>query len=659
MNIPARLKVNASLFAAVVLIISLLFAVVLHMQRAAFERSLVAEGLLRGAYELNALSNRYLRYPGERPKEQWQLVYDQLAQDLGSRTLARSGNGVILNRMRRNLAHMKVLFQYLVEANEKRSAEDVAPAGSSVFERYRVQLADLIIKRSRNVSLDAERLTAIGNAEVVKIGQRISTFNPLVAALLTALTLWMSLQIGRSIAGPVGSLRAGVEKVGSGDLDYRIGITTKDEIGELSAAFDQMTERLKATTVSRNDLLKEIAERSRAEEALKQSERYLNAIIENAPACIKLVGADGTLLKMNAAGLSIIGADSAQQVQGKSIYPLVTPRDRKAFMDLTAGVFEGRPGTLEFEAVGIDGKHLWLSTHAVPLHDNAGNVTALLGITVDVSERRRADEERERLLADLARSNRELEQFAYVASHDLQEPLRMVASYADLLQTRYKGKLDDKADRYINFTVDGAVRMQKLIEGLLEYSRITRRGAEFVSVSANAVIDEAVSNLAAAIRESRAVVTKDDLPEVRGDEIQLTQLFQNLIGNAIKFRSPGTAPGVHISAKREGDTCVFAVRDNGIGIDREYADRIFLIFQRLHTREEYPGTGIGLALCKRIVERHHGRIWVESSPGQGSTFFFTIPECPSVREKRTRRKGAAYSSGLSCMLRFFFLRVLM
>lgn len=246
-------------------------------------------------------------------------------------------------------------------------------------------------------------------------------------------------------------------------------------------------------------------------------------------------------------------------------------------------------------------------------------------LQAEVAERKRAELERERLVADLARSNRELEQFAYVASHDLQEPIRMVSSYVGLLDRKYRGQLDEKADSYIHFAVDGAERMHKLIEGLLEYSRAVRREVRFRTVDMNAVFSNAVSNLSASIRETQAVVTKDDLPAVFGDEVQLIQLLQNLIGNGIKYHKQGVPPVVRVSATRDGADRVFSVRDNGIGIDPRYFERIFQIFQRLHSRDEYPGTGIGLSICKRIVDRHHGRVWIESSPGDGSTFFFTIP----------------------------------
>jgi signal transduction histidine kinase len=234
-------------------------------------------------------------------------------------------------------------------------------------------------------------------------------------------------------------------------------------------------------------------------------------------------------------------------------------------------------------------------------------------------------DERTILISKLRSANRDLAQFAYVASHDLQEPLRMISSYLQLLSKRYSGHMDKDADEFINYAVDGANRLQRMINDLLTFSRVGTRGKLFAKTDIGVVLGFALTNLEIAIEEAHAKITHSDLPTVKADEVQLLQLFQNLIENAIKFRSDKPL-AIHVSAERGDGEWIFSVKDNGIGIDPQYRDRLFVIFQRLHSAAKYPGTGIGLALCKRIVERHSGRIWVESELGKGSTFRFTIPD---------------------------------
>jgi signal transduction histidine kinase len=239
-------------------------------------------------------------------------------------------------------------------------------------------------------------------------------------------------------------------------------------------------------------------------------------------------------------------------------------------------------------------------------------------------ERKRAQESLAQKVEELARSNRDLEQFAYVASHDLQEPLRMVSAYTQLLGERYRGKLDDQADKYINYAVDGAVRMQSLIQDLLAFSRVGRQETADKETDCNQVVEHAMENLRAAILESGASVTYGSLPRLMANRSQMQLVFQNLIGNSLKFKGSQT-PAIEISARQEGAEWIFAVADNGIGISTEHAESIFIIFNRLHTRAEYPGNGIGLAICKKIVERHGGKIQAAPRDGGGTIFTFSLP----------------------------------
>jgi PAS domain S-box-containing protein len=290
--------------------------------------------------------------------------------------------------------------------------------------------------------------------------------------------------------------------------------------------------------------------------------------------------------------------------------------------------FAGYPLLVEDRLVGV----MALFAQQVLPNDVLNALGGIADAVAQGVERKRAEDALAEHVEELARSNRDLEQFAYVASHDLQEPLRMVASYTQLLSRRYKGKLDDKADEFIGFAVDGVTRMQKLIEDLLTFSRIGTTGARFVPVPLETSLGEALKNLGTAIQESCAVITHDPLPEVVADRGQMVQLLQNLLGNAIKFRAPDRRAEIHVGALQNGDDWVLSVRDNGIGMEAQYFERIFVIFQRLHGRDDYPGTGIGLSICKKIVERHGGRIWVTSEPGKGSTVSFTLP--PQARASR-------------------------
>jgi two-component system sensor histidine kinase/response regulator len=361
---------------------------------------------------------------------------------------------------------------------------------------------------------------------------------------------------------------------------------------------------------------------------LNESEKRVLAITQSAPDAIVSADSNGRVTYFNPAAERMFGYSSVE-AHGQPLTLLMPERfhsAHRAGLERFLATKEARLIGKSVEVVGRrrNGDEFPFSI-SLSAWETAGE-TSFAGILRDISERKKSEEHLAKAVAELRRSNVELQQFAYVASHDLQEPLRMVASYTQLLAKRYQGRLDSEADEFIAYAVDGCNRMQALIQDLLTYSRAGTDGKALCEISGEKLLKEALTNLQATIEESGAIVTYDSLPAITSDATQLVQVFQNLVGNAIKYRSTAV-PRVHVSAARSGgNEWIFSVRDNGMGIDPKYFEKIFIIFQRLHGRQEFKGTGIGLAICKKIVERLGGRIWVESQPEKGSTFYFALPE---------------------------------
>jgi len=403
---------------------------------------------------------------------------------------------------------------------------------------------------------------------------------------------------------------------------------------------------------------------------LNERDDLFRLITEKAADMIAVVDTKGHRVYNSPSYERIMGY-SPEELGATSSFEQIHPDDREKIK--AAGAEASRSGVgrrIEYRMRHKDGSWRVLESTANTIHDAQGNVDKLVIVNRDITDRKRAEtalqeyqihleelvemrtaelswaneqlerditernktqQELTRKVEELARSNADLEQFAYVASHDLQEPLRMVISYTQLLARRYRGKLDASADEFVGFAVDGATRMQQLIQDLLSYSRLTTRGKEPQFTQAEAACNAALENLRESIKNSKAEVSIGPLPTVLADATQLAQLFQNLIGNAIKYRNK-RRPEIRVDARPNGHEWVFSVQDNGIGIEPQYFERIFQMFQRLHTRKDYSGTGIGLAICRKIAERHGGKIWVESLPGQGSTFLFTIPQAEKMEK---------------------------
>ncbi len=472
----------------------ILFVTLGNLDRVSQKQTVVRE-IQESIFELTLLTNDYVLYREQRALEQWREKHAALARMIDKPS---TGWGDVdrairaLSELHTDLAEtFDRLVAYPSESTDKEVPRDIT-------DTYTRNLISQVLRRAQRMDAAAQEMARESRTELISALGRVLWIILLggTGIGITITLTWVLL--GTSVLVPLKRLREGVNEVRAGNLNHRIRLEGRNEIGELAESFDLMTERLQTTLASRAELDREVEQRKQAAEQLV------------------------------------------------------------------------------------------------------------------------------RTAAELERSNQELQQFAYVASHDLQEPLRMVTSYLQLLQRRYQGRLDADADEFIGYAVDGAQRMKTLILDLLTYSRVGSRSQPFVPVAMEAVLADTLNNLQEAVRESGGQVHHDPLPEVRADAGQMRQLLQNLIGNALKFHGE-TPPQVHVSAAPDPDGWRFAVRDNGIGIDPRFFERIFVVFQRLHTRDEYSGTGIGLAVCKKIVERHGGRIWVESAPNQGAAFCFTLP----------------------------------
>jgi PAS domain S-box-containing protein len=362
----------------------------------------------------------------------------------------------------------------------------------------------------------------------------------------------------------------------------------------------------------------------------EQNQRFA-AILANVPGAIwEAKGSpanEQTLIFISPYIEKMLGYTHIDFMNDPSIWQqIIHPEDRQQAITAAEDIYANKDGGMvQYRWVGKQGQVLDIESYTSIVRDKAHESAAVYGVTMDITARKQVEDELSRYAQELKRSNEELQQFAYVASHDLQEPLRMVTSYLQLIEQRYVNKLDQDAKDFIGYAVDGAKRMKRLINDLLTFSHVETRGREFTKVNGENALKQALKNLEMSIVDSKAIITHDPLPTIVADEQQIVQLLQNLLGNALKFRG-SHVPEIHIGVKDQHDKWEFYVRDNGIGIESDSLERIFVIFQRLHNREEYEGTGIGLAICKKIVERHSGHIWVESQLGQGSSFYFTIPK---------------------------------
>lgn len=630
MNIKTRLRINAliSLSVLVFILASLAWSY-FEMSRATQNMDLAAE-MRKVAFERITLRDDYIFNQEERAQIQWKAKSETMKGLLESafKTFTDNEDLALLKEAQSNFNATFISFSKFMEKWGKKEISNIieiklTEADSRIIRQVFLRAYSLTDNINKLYESALRARTSARDREVVII--LMSIIGGVVALVVN------SISISKIVTKRLTALNKGVELIGAGNFDYRIASAGNDELSVLSLACNEMAVKLGRSYTSIHSLEDEVEQRKRTELSLRETTDYLNNLIGSASAPIIVWDPQFRITRFNHAFENLTGRQ-ADDVVGNSLEILFPSDQVEASMETIRKTQSGE----RWEAVEIHILHMNGSISIVLW--NSATIFARDGITPvatiaqgqDITERKVAEAKLQRTLVDLERSNKELEQFAYVASHDLQEPLRMVSSYTQLLAQKYQGQLDEKAKKYIDYAVDGAVRMQVLINDLLTYSRVNTQGEPLKTVDSHSALGEALRNLSATIQESEALVINDNLPNINADYSQMVQLFQNLIGNAIKFRSTDTPPRIRISASDQGSVWRFSVKDNGIGIGAEYADKVFVIFQRLHTRQEYPGTGIGLAICKRIVERHHGRIWFESEPGNGSVFHFALPKSKEV-----------------------------
>ncbi|MGA9458497.1 MAG: ATP-binding protein [Desulfobaccales bacterium] len=634
MRIRTRVKIGGALTFCIFLAYG---ATVLHLNRAMTRLAQEAREtneIVNKITILRSLTQDYLLYRTERAQRQWSEVYAELLPLLRNSDYRALRGEYGLGDASQKLKSVGDTYSRLMTIRR-----NPGPSGPGVGtgEELQKRLATQLLLATQELTTRFFTLTEEINQKLINT-QRLSSFLDMLAlSILAVLLAAAMIFLQRSVVKPVLQLHEGAEIIGAGNLDHKVGIASRDEIGDLSRAFDLMTGNLQQRTAELTQtvaqLEEEVRNRQEAEEAIRAASAYARSLIEASLDPLVTISPEGKITDVNQATEEATGIDRARLVGTDfSDYFTEPAKAREGYRQVfSQGLVVDYPLTLRHAS----GRLLEVLYNAAIYRNEAGEVQGVFAAARDITERKRAEQELARLneeleqrvqerTAELERSNRDLEDFAYISSHDLQEPLRKIANFSEMLARQYQGQLDEHGVRYFGYVTDGAKRMQDLINDLLNYSRVGRAEIPLTPASLEDILKGTLNDLHTVIKDSRAEISHEPLPALQVNPHQLGQLLQNLLTNAIKFHG-GQPPRIHLAARQEDSEWVFSVRDYGIGFEPQYADGIFKVFKRLHSKEEYPGTGIGLAVCKKIVERHGGRIWAEAEPGRGATFYFTIP----------------------------------
>jgi PAS domain S-box-containing protein len=659
MTIKTRLKISSLVYVAVTVGVGLVLLVGLQSLSRDLERAKTNYTVVKGLMELTTLIEDYLVHAEKRALKQWQTKHSTIGNLLQNRDL-ESSDLETTGRLIKDHEENESLFSQVISIQDKiRSGELESKTSAELRDR----LTGMLLMQMQSMVSDASQLYLAGQARIDSLLVRLMWVMMFFVAVTASIILGNHFLTRNTLIMPLTKLAKDTEIIGRGNLDHVVEIESHDEMGQLAQSFNVMTAELKK---SYDALEAEIRERKQAQEELKRHRDHLEELVEertqglgmanenlraeiqerkrvdlslqkemyisemtldSLPGIFYLFDDQGKFLRWNR-NFEEVSGYSAEEIS--QMHPLNFFRgdDLRVLEEAIGLVFV--KGENEVEADFVSKNEVKTPYFLTGVRITLDDTPCLLGTGLDITERKRAESALARYVKELERTNAELEEFAYISSHHLQEPLRKVINFSELLVSRYEGQLNEQARRYLAYVIDGAMRMRALIEDLLVYTRLDRYEPSCDKINLNEMIRTILSDLDSGIRSVNAVVTLDDLPYVAADAREMRMLFENLVSNAIKFHRE-EAPHVHISAKKDNNAWVFSVRDNGLGIDPAYADQIFGIFQLLHPAGKYPGTGIGLALCKKIVERHGGHIWVESEPGKGSVFYFTIPETGGER----------------------------
>ena len=617
MKIRTQFTIIVALFGAVLVVVGVSLIITNRQMERLLNQEDIAHQLELGARELSYLSNDYLLHGESQQRTRWEAKFSSFSNLLVSLTSNDPGLTALVNNMKANQQRLRAIFIDVASTlGNKPAANGYNPDIAIIqvaWSRMEIQ--------NQGMAFNASRLARMLEAQADRLRHRRVILLFVLMGVFGAFLVTNYVTVNRRILRALSDLQAGTRIIGSGNLEFAIEEKRPDEIGDLSRAFNRMTADLKALTASKADLEKEMSERRQAEELLRASEQRLKRSQEIAHLGSWELDLEKNELSWSDEVYRIFGLQPQQfEATYEAFLATVHPEDRKKVDDAYSGSVRDNIDTYEVEhrVVRPDGEIRYVHEKCEHQRDDSGRIIRSAGMVHDITDRKRAQEA-------LERSNQELEQFAYVASHDLQEPLRAIVGFLQLLQSRCGGQIDEAGRHFIERSVRAGHRMQTLIRELLTLSRVNTKGAMFASTDLNHLVKDVLDNLQSTLQEKNTDIICAGLPNLTVDAGQIQSHFQNLITNAVRYNESPKAI-VEIGCQEHDRLYHFFVKDNGIGIAPKFHQRIFMVFQRLHTDREYPGTGLGLALCKKIVERHSGTIWVESQPQRGSTFYFTLPK---------------------------------